>query len=237
MLFSKVALVWLGAAGVLGGPTIHWKNAPAGGAALSAAERQSVDDLEEGRNHTPATFKRLAPGLKTAQGDVLANELARLLNDPSPVREMIRRLLTVRASEGWEGGYLSALAEATITALGNDEPVPTDEQVVLLNYLQPSPEHQPDPNLVGRAEGAAEENAQQVAECPQDLELSWRLLICLGTLHDGITLADATALLGPPSKVERHRVDWHPASACRVHSELRATLEEDRLVGFQTVHR
>ncbi|MGH1364716.1 MAG: hypothetical protein ACRBF0_14230 [Calditrichia bacterium] len=69
--------------------------------------------------------------------------------------------------------------------------------------------------------------------------LERKALIDNGTLHDGMSRADAEAVLGPPTGVSADHLDWYhnPDHRWHVAAYFRADIRDGKLYDWQTGNR
>jgi hypothetical protein len=62
---------------------------------------------------------------------------------------------------------------------------------------------------------------------------AYRILLDLGSVHDGMTLDEAEAELGKPWFVASDAVSWYANSTCHINPGLRARIVDGRLTQFR----
>ncbi|HNQ22585.1 MAG TPA: hypothetical protein PKK06_05765 [Phycisphaerae bacterium] len=148
---------------------------------------------------------------------------------------------------GIEGVFLTRLVELQLALLEREEQSapaarwPAPDPQALLVYLN---SERREGTLVFRAIAYAERHAklppasdagESPVPAPRPLErragltLAWDILLRSGRLHDGITLAQAEQILGPPTERRDDSVDWYANSPRHVNPKLWARLREDQL--------
>jgi hypothetical protein len=157
---------------------------------------------------------------------------------------------------GIDGPYLKRYADIVMTELEGNRvkaTVYTDRlpsSVPLLLYLKLHPE---DAQAKQRLVAIAKRSANPSSFPPGDLAIArgtprpltndgplfigigqaWRILIELDVLHDGMTLDEATAILGFPTDDRKEGLRWYYPSMMHKFSWLGAQLRDGRLSGFQ----
>ena len=158
-----------------------------------------------------------------------------------------------------DGPYLKAFAllgyEMTEEALAGEKSQPqrTMAYGAPLVYLKAHPEDKElRAKTVALAKGCANVRALQPVD-PNDssegamkhhaahrkLSFAWHTLIELGTLHDGMSLNEAVAILGEPTHrwPQPNLVEWYYSSEMHVNPMLRATLVGETLTAFRVDRR
>ena len=81
--------------------------------------------------------------------------------------------------------------------------------------------------------------ASQLAPKSPGNRLVWRVLLATGTLRDGVSLAEAERLLGPPTTRSDKQVEWYfnPESALHVAPYLRARITDAGLTEWKEGRR